>query len=247
MVRANVPGDAASCPFEYRRARAAANLRDAVAARRDPDYAASREWTGAHAAGTGVGRRVRDKRDTAAAGGERRAGRRRAPRPGGIACQRADEIFGPSLVPHDAYASRTGVMATRFSQLSTSMQRPLEECGLRTVLQRLVSLRCDDGSNPFDRDMRAAHASRRGSMGAGGRCEQIIDVYEVRCPEKTYEVHADMYFCTEGVQSQLRRTATSRHRSFAAMYRSVAADRDFRHRSFAAMYRSVAIATRETR
>jgi len=122
---------------------------------------------------------------------------------GGLACGRNEnDIFGPSLVPHDAYASRNGVMAARFSQLTTSMERPLEECGLRTVLQRLVALTCDDGSNPFRSDMRAAHASRRGSMGAGGRCAQIIDVYVVKCPEKTYEVYADMYFCTEGVQSQ---------------------------------------------
>ena len=125
------------------------------------------------------------------------------PAAGGLACGRNDnDIFAPSLVPHDAYASRNGVMAARFSQLTTSMERPLEECGLRTVLQRLVALTCDDGSNPFRSDMRAAHASRRGSMGAGGRCEQIIDVYVVKCPEKTYEVYADMYFCTEGVQSQ---------------------------------------------
>jgi len=122
---------------------------------------------------------------------------------GGLACGRNDnDIFAPSLVPHDAYASRNGVMAARFSQLTTSMERPLEECGLRTVLQRLVALTCDDGSNPFRSDLRAAHASRRGSRGAGGRCDQIIDVYAVACPEKTYEVYADMYFCTEGVQSQ---------------------------------------------
>ena len=127
------------------------------------------------------------------------------PAGGGLACGRnEDDLFAPSLVPHEAYASRTGVMAARFSQLATSMERPLEECGLRTVLQRLVALTCDDGSNPFRRDPRAAHASRRGSMGAGGRCEQIIDVYVVKCPEKTYEVHADMYFCTKGVQSQFR-------------------------------------------
>jgi len=132
---------------------------------------------------------------TAATGGTTAAG--------GLACGRNDnDIFAPSLVPHDAYASRNGVMAARFSQLTTSMERPLEECGLRTVLQRLVALTCDDGSNPFRRDMRAAHASRRGSMGEGGRCEQIIDVYVVKCPDKTYEVYADMYFCTEGVQSQ---------------------------------------------
>jgi hypothetical protein len=123
---------------------------------------------------------------------------------GGLACGRNDnDILAPSLVPDDAYASRNGVMAARFSQLTTSVERPLEECGLRAVLQRLVALTCDDGSNPF-RDRRAAHASRQGSKGAGGRCGQVIDVYVVNCPEKTYEVYADMYFCTEGVQSQFR-------------------------------------------
>jgi phage-related baseplate assembly protein len=108
-------------------------------------------------------------------------------------------MFGPSMVPREVYASRTGVMARKFSELATSKGKPLEECGLRTVLKRLVMLTCDDGSNPFAGDLRAAHASRSGSIGPGGRCDNIIDAYTVKCPERTYEVHADLYFCTEGV------------------------------------------------
>jgi hypothetical protein len=119
-----------------------------------------------------------------------------------LECGGDSDVSGPSLVSHDAYASRTGVMATQFSQLGTSKERPLEECGLRTVLRRLLALTCDDGSNPFRRDMRAAHASRRGNVGPGGRCDRIIDEYAVACPERTYDVFADMYFCTKGVESQ---------------------------------------------
>lgn len=113
-------------------------------------------------------------------------------------CKREDQIFGPSIVPREVYASRTGVMASKFSALVTSHEKPLEECGLRTVLKRLATLTCDDGSNPFAGSLQAAHASRYGSMGEGGRCDNIIDRYDVRCRERTYQVHADMYFCAEG-------------------------------------------------
>jgi len=107
------------------------------------------------------------------------------------------EPVGPVLVPDPVYASRTGHDAIRFSQLNTTAQRPLEECGLRTVLQRLATLTCDDGTNPFKGDLRAAHASRAGNIGPGGRCGSILDHYDVPCREKTYAVHADMYLCTE--------------------------------------------------
>jgi hypothetical protein len=97
------------------------------------------------------------------------------------------------------YASRTGATIAAFSALGTSKGKPLEECGLRAVLKRLLTLKCDDGSNPFGGDGQAAHASRNGSLGPGGRCDSIIDAYAVKCPERTYEVHADMYFCAEGI------------------------------------------------
>ena len=69
----------------------------------------------------------------------------------GLNCGRQDEMFGPSIVPREVYASRTGVMARKFSELGTSKEKPLEECGLRTVLKRLVMLTCDDGFEPFRR------------------------------------------------------------------------------------------------
>jgi hypothetical protein len=122
------------------------------------------------------------------------------PADGQLACARPD-TFGPVLVPAGTYRARTGVSATRFSDLATTKALPLEECGLRTTLRRLVSLRCNDGSNPFREDLRAAHASRAGSFGPGGRCDSIIDRYDVKCPEATYQVFSDMYFCAPGVES----------------------------------------------
>jgi hypothetical protein len=107
------------------------------------------------------------------------------------------EAFGPAVVPAAIYAARTGAAAAKFSELATSPERPLEECGLEAVLKRLASLTCNDGKNPFNGNLRAAHASRLGNIGPGGRCGSILDHYQARCVEKTYDVHADMYFCTD--------------------------------------------------
>jgi hypothetical protein len=114
----------------------------------------------------------------------------------GRACDSNEESFGPAYVTAEQYAARTGAMVQRFSELGLlTKERPLEECELPAVLRRLVTLQCDGGSNPFERDLRAAHASRAGNFGPGGRCGSIIDRYDVKCPERTYQVFADMYFC----------------------------------------------------
>ena len=123
-------------------------------------------------------------------------GREAAVAEGAAECHHPEPV-GPVVVPEATYASRTGHDAVRFSQLNTSAERPLEECGLRTVLQRLATLTCDDGSNPFKGNLREAHASRAGNIGPGGRCGSILDQYDVPCREKTYAVHADMYLCSE--------------------------------------------------
>lgn len=113
-------------------------------------------------------------------------------RPG---CHRP-EMFGPAVVAADVYGAWVGATATKFSSLGVSTKdKPLEECGLRAVLERLVSLKCDDGSNPFAGNLQKAHMSRSGNVGPGGRCMSIIDRYEVPCPEQTYTVFADMYVC----------------------------------------------------
>jgi hypothetical protein len=105
------------------------------------------------------------------------------------------EIFGPSLVSQQDYENRYGAGMSRFSELPTSTERPLEACGLEAALDQLARASCDDGTNPFGGDPRKAHESRAGSMGSGGRCGAIIDLYEVRCPEARYSVYVDMYFC----------------------------------------------------
>lgn len=106
--------------------------------------------------------------------------------------------FGPVAVSARAYDTRIGVAALKFSALSTTKQRPLEECGISAVVQRLAILRCDDDKNPFGGDRGDAHASRVGSVGPGGRCDAIIDEYQIRCPEAVYTVFADSYYC-EGI------------------------------------------------
>lgn len=121
--------------------------------------------------------------------------------PGEIgACERPDAIFGPVYVAPEAYASRTGLMSSTFSGLPTSKQRPLEECGIPAVLRRLVTLKCDDGSNPYGGSLAAAERSRAGSFGPGGRCDSIIDRYDVHCPERTYQVFTDCYVCVRSLK-----------------------------------------------
>lgn len=107
------------------------------------------------------------------------------------------ELLGPAVLPENVYQLRFGHKAKRFSEIVTRQTSPLEECGLTASLTRLVTLQCDDGSNPFGGSRDAAHRSRRGSVGPGGRCDSIIDLYDVPCPERRYEVYSDMYYCSE--------------------------------------------------
>lgn len=87
-----------------------------------------------------------------------------------------------------------GAAAKRFSEIPTSMEKPIEVCGWPGQTDWLRATKCNDGSNPF-KDQDHAHEARLGSMGAGGRCGQMIDLYEVSCPEGKYEVYMDMYAC----------------------------------------------------
>jgi len=104
------------------------------------------------------------------------------------------DLFGPSHARQHVFDTRYGVGAANFSQVPTTPSAPIEACGLDAALFTLSDLRCDAGERPYN-NRQGAHRSRRGSIGAGGRCGAIIDLYEVPCPEKTYEVHVDMYFC----------------------------------------------------
>jgi hypothetical protein len=127
---------------------------------------------------------------------ERTAAPETADEPIAIECTKPEQ-FGPVIVSEQQYAGRRGAQTTRFSEARTTKERALEECALMGSLRRLLTLSCDDGSKPFPNPT-AAHASRVGNVGPGGRCGSIIDLYRAACPEKTYDVHIDMYVCRDG-------------------------------------------------
>jgi hypothetical protein len=81
-----------------------------------------------------------------------------------------------------------------FAQIKSTKALPIEVCGVEGQVLWLMDARCNDGTNPYD-DFVAAHEARVGSMGQGGKNNNIIDLYEVQCPEATYKVYMDMYAC----------------------------------------------------
>jgi len=106
-----------------------------------------------------------------------------------------EEGYGAVGYPRAEWDKRRGAGAKTFGEVASSQSQPIEVCGVKGELEWLVSTACADGSNPYHGDKDAAHSSRTGSTGTGGRCNAILDVYEAKCPEKTYEVYMDMYVC----------------------------------------------------
>jgi hypothetical protein len=103
--------------------------------------------------------------------------------------------FGPVMWPSGSAPTRWGYGWTDIARVRSSKARPIEVCKVRGQLRWLLSLRCPDGRNPYP-SPRAAHGSRAGSVGPGGRCGRIIDRYRVPCPDRTYDVFMDLYHCT---------------------------------------------------
>ncbi|MCL4225685.1 MAG: hypothetical protein KJZ91_14595 [Myxococcales bacterium] len=103
----------------------------------------------------------------------------------------------PVAMARAAWTTRKAATVTRYSQATSTKEAPIEVCGIgdpEGQLAWLVAMTCDDGSRPF-RSPDHAHAARVGNVGAGGRCGSIIDLYEVRCPERTYQIYLDAYVC----------------------------------------------------
>lgn len=96
---------------------------------------------------------------------------------------------------------RRGQRDLHFSDRETSAAAPIELCGFARELNWLVAQRCADGSRPWGENKRAAHAARKHAVVTATQCEMPVDVYEAKCPEKTYQVHISVYVCTadEGV------------------------------------------------
>lgn len=97
-------------------------------------------------------------------------------------------------VPQDAFDRRTGAEVTQFAEAVSSKAQPIETCGVSAGLDWLVRATCNDGSQPIA-NHEDAEKSRTGNVGPGGRCNSVIDLYRISCPEKTYDVYVDSYVC----------------------------------------------------
>ena len=82
----------------------------------------------------------------------------------------------------------------KFSDTISTPAKPIEVCGMPDQLAFLTRVTCDDGSKAFA-DRAAADHARVGNVGRAGRCQRVIDEYEVPCPERTYDVFIDPYRC----------------------------------------------------
>lgn len=108
----------------------------------------------------------------------------------------SDERFmgKPVGLPPDEYARRKGAQVTRFHDHASTKESPIETCGVRGQLEWLLRATCDNDRRPF-RSLEHAHTARVRNVGNGGRCNSIIDLYEVPCEEGTYAIYLDAYVC----------------------------------------------------
>ena len=107
-----------------------------------------------------------------------------------VCAQRADE-FGPVPLRAEQVALRRGTGAKKLTDVQSTKEAPIEVCMPGGQREWLGSVTCPDGSKPTG-------AQRSGSVGPGGTCGSIIDLYAVTCPDKEYEVFMDMYMCPPG-------------------------------------------------
>lgn len=99
-------------------------------------------------------------------------------------------------MPRAEYDKRNGAGVTKFSQAKSTKDLPIEVCTIKAETEWLTQLSCDDGTQPIDGNQ-AAEMARVGNVGKGGRCGSIIDLYRVKCPEKSYDLYVDGYVCPQ--------------------------------------------------
>lgn len=116
--------------------------------------------------------------------------------PTAVCASRPDQ-FGPIQLTLAQGEQRHGFGVTALASAASSKDQPVEVCGVAGEQRWLLAATCADGSRPY-RDRNQVRDSRKGSVGAGGRCDTIIDHYVVACPEASYDVFMDMYMCAEG-------------------------------------------------
>jgi hypothetical protein len=104
------------------------------------------------------------------------------------ACANRPDMLGPFALDEAQAEQRYGQNAQKFTDAPTTKARAIEVCGIPASRQWLRGTACADGSP-------AKQNGRVGSVGPGGRCGAIIDLYTVTCPEGSYQVFIDIYMC----------------------------------------------------
>jgi hypothetical protein len=108
--------------------------------------------------------------------------------------QCGEEGATPVLVDKGMYEKRRGINVTKFADITTSDKEPIEVCGIDGEVEWMLRAKCKGGSSPYASGD-DVNASRDSYMSRGGRCNSILDRYTVKCPEATYTIHIDRYFC----------------------------------------------------
>ena len=106
-------------------------------------------------------------------------------------CAQKKNDFGPVELRDDQVALRRGTGVAKFADLASTREAPIEVCSPSEQRAWLGGVACNDGPPK-------TAPQRSGSVGPGGTCGSIIDLYIVECPEKSYEVFMDMYMCPPG-------------------------------------------------
>jgi hypothetical protein len=109
-------------------------------------------------------------------------------------CEQRNGGFGPVPLTDVQAPKRRGETVTSYADAVNSQAKPIEVCGVGAEFRWLANVHCNGDvalKNPPE---------RAGSVGGGGACDSIIDLYEVKCPEKTYKVYMDMYMCGPNVK-----------------------------------------------
>ena len=111
--------------------------------------------------------------------------------------ERDDGAYHVALADRDL---RRGALATKFSSTPTSPTTPIQLFGLRSELEWLVKVTCDDGSRPWGRDLDKAHGARQGGHVPEIKdlCTKPTDLYIAPCPEREYWIYLDIYHCAPG-------------------------------------------------
>lgn len=99
-------------------------------------------------------------------------------------------------IPQPQWERRKGAGIATYRAARSTKGAPIEMCGVPAANDWLTTLRCDDGSQPIHNETDAERA-RTGNVGMGGRCGSIIDHYAITCPEASYSIFIDAYFCSQ--------------------------------------------------